>query len=503
MGKRNVLNIFAAVLVLFFVSQVVVHACPVIEKLEANPNTICINGSSKIKATIAWNGYNQNRKYFWKATGPNAYSKSIENTKKNVTFPGDFDSSGGDLKAGVYTITLDIKGYNKKEKDWARASDKQSESDRSVTVTVVEVDHLEYRHEDCLTFTVGNPTISVGTKLTIKAVPNPETSWPSGTPIWTIIEKPSGSSVTAPPKGSQSPEIIFDKKGIYKIKASCGVSFATIRIIVKELAINIIGIHPDGQLKVLPNLLENENYTSTISLTGGSSNDFGTVTWRYAKASGQIEADSDWGWMATTRWTKTWETDKVDKAPAKVWNYISWYKVDVDNGEGDTDWDLKNIVVHREWEVDLSPSWNHVGWDNEWQHFDTCQSGDSVKQSVTVNEIWTVKYSLTSSSKISAGAESVLKVELGFSQTFGIAYSISIGLGYDRTISIPTTPAEKYWGVFWRIEIQDKTCNVYKWDKYGNKTDDGTLTITRKEVRVGRSHEPADNFADACNHFPQ
>ena len=130
-------GVITAVFVLLFISQAVIQACPIVKSLKANPNPICINGASKIVSAVDWDDYTSENKFIWKATGPD-FDKSIVNTSNSIIFPTGFDKSAKDIKPGVYTITLDVKGTNKKGEE-AYAHSKQSAEQRSVKIAVVEL----------------------------------------------------------------------------------------------------------------------------------------------------------------------------------------------------------------------------------------------------------------------------------------------------------------------------------------------------------------------------
>jgi hypothetical protein len=95
----------------------------------------------------------------------------------------------------------------------------------------------------------GETMICFPGSITLRAVPDPENvSFPDGSPVWEITEKPEGSELANPPAGSATAVIAPDVPGQYKIKASCGTSSQTFTL--KAVKVEIT----DGQGTVIDQL---------------------------------------------------------------------------------------------------------------------------------------------------------------------------------------------------------------------------------------------------------
>ncbi|MCG8450277.1 MAG: hypothetical protein MI725_11970, partial [Pirellulales bacterium] len=85
----------------------------------------------------------------------------------------------------------------------------------------------------------GPAGICFGNSVTLEAKPCPDgASFPGGKPVWTLVSKPPGSTLSDSLGGGATKTITPDVPGSYIVKAECGTSSDTFTVVAVKLTLN-------------------------------------------------------------------------------------------------------------------------------------------------------------------------------------------------------------------------------------------------------------------------
>ncbi|MBF0196315.1 MAG: hypothetical protein HQL32_01325 [Planctomycetes bacterium] len=387
------------------------------------------------------------------------------------------DTGGADIRVpGVYRMTRTCKASRPKLKD-----DKST-----ANITVVEVGSVSEDKNEILKDSDDTITITAKPNPTGEEMSSIEWELQFNDGDWESVS--GGETVTL--AGSE-------EVGKYKYKArnGSGDTWKESSIVyVKECIVTTKRLHVNSDWTVQSDVLENNGYNYECDVSGLSSLDWRTWSASYGKADGTIENKSNSNFSTTYNWRINFGA-----VPDGVGNSSVSCMMNCDNGEGSSDDDEIDVIVHRPKELinEVNPTYHRdvSGWKYKGP---LGAAGDSA---TNLTFTFTTSPSKTTNFTIDSGSVTVNAAIVSACLNFKPGTARQLSTTNSRSATVNNVSPGNWYGFWLIVEELRGSADIKLWSADGTSQDGGSITTTDYEFAGAPGSQACSSRKD-CSSYP-